>query len=1317
MALMLLTFGLAGCGGDEPAAVVTPPAPPPAPPPFVPQAVEVALGTSGQTLTLMTTESGGYTFNGEAFATGTDISADNGSTYTLTLDGTTWSAAYKMPEAMSLALGISGENISIQRLEDGSYQFGDGMALTSGMVVTAGNGNMYTVTLGDDGGFAAEYVQPDADSIALGTSGSMIDVRRNEDGSYSYMDGGQWLVITADSRMSAANGNVYGPLLAPDGRTPVGVMHVAAMQDVTLGALGGTLQLTQAEDMSWQLGGMKIESGHVHAHANGNRYVLTLDAAGMWSAVYQQNMVTVALGTQGSVSLAQAEDMSWWLGTEGVQAGSEVMSDSGNTYTLRYADGAWTARFAPESTAIEGTGLTAMSKEDRSGYDVGGDSLPASGIGDVTVDGAMYHVWMADGGLAGSRFGQAYKSKTYRSATEDAIGINDEGLRRPVLSSDDPQTVANEQGTHLLMSGPPTTPTEMEEGRFSFADLLGRGMASDSGERFVAEAVETIERARAEIAALLAIEDSNINLTTVLSGRWDTVKGALDDIFNTDSQAADEGDRTSAVAMETPDEEDILAEIDDILAALGSEAAFVAATAKDGGGVFDNEHGQLAAKAASDAFKRVKWTATATMGATGSTRYGTVLRKQTADDLANGNAKSKLMTTDYGAFSYSTMSETARTADVVALTGIARYEGATEAISAGGTTYAGTMDVQVRFNSNTVSGAVHGLVDQDAEPWQHNAAGVETIILSDATLQRDGEWHSTGATTGSVFYTRDSGLLRPFTALVNSFSGRLLGRGSAAGSEANGVWRVGSGSNLLTGGFGVLRTGDITRQRPKLDDGDVAKAKLFTMPTNATAAPQVSIGDGKLTVKVRAFGWTASTDNTTPLLATFGALTDDKDTPGDPADDVPVRVTAAFELAELADESPGAETKISGPKHVDEVVKQLQASRDVLAALQALEDTDTDAAEIAAWQAVQRAVQYQLFGDNRPVRLSGVYNAKEALGLIDQVIDALSSQSKLLAALDPDGTGIFDHYHMDANNDGVVDNGEGEGDFIVYDSGQRRYETNGRTLSQFLGESEYTVVATLGTTAYTRFGVWSSERVSSARRLPSSANSNDNRQNGVGTFAYSQLDPTPAGPQSNPAFPVGGTASYEGETVARMGTNFLTGTARVDVNWAARSGSNALDFDLSDSTSNAGLMSLTVSGLEDKNGEPLRTNTGQVADIVFADLPIDVGLKGANSGQLIVGDQGTDDDDGNYTYGELEIAVRENLRYRFEDTRFPDATRGVAATAKSVKALFVGQGVDGPLGVIGTWTLQDASLGITNADGDRTSNDTAIYGSFGADLP
>ena len=112
-------------GGSEPAA--------PAPPPFVPQAVEVALGTSGKTLTLMTTD---------------------GSTFTLTLDDTTWSAARKMPEALWLALGTTGGMISIERLEDGSYQ-SNGGAIANGTVVPGGDATGATSTsigrLGADG--------------------------------------------------------------------------------------------------------------------------------------------------------------------------------------------------------------------------------------------------------------------------------------------------------------------------------------------------------------------------------------------------------------------------------------------------------------------------------------------------------------------------------------------------------------------------------------------------------------------------------------------------------------------------------------------------------------------------------------------------------------------------------------------------------------------------------------------------------------------------------------------------------------------------------------------------------------------------------------------------------------------------------------------------------------------------------------------------------------------------------------------------------------------------------------------------------------
>ena len=258
---------------------------------------------------------------------------------------------------------------------------------------------MYTVSISDDGMFSAE--QPPALSIPLGISGSSVEVRRNEDRTFSAMIGGEWMMITAETTATAANGNVYAAVLSPEG-VPVGVMHVAAMQDVMLGALGGTIQLTQAEAMTWWYGEAEVKDGYVHTAANGNMYVLMMDADGMWSAMCQKVMVTVALGTQGSINLERAEDMSWWLGSEGVGVGSEVMSDNGNTYTLWYTDGVWSARFEPESMMIEGTGLVAMTREADDMYDDVGATLSASGVGDVTVDGAMYHVcfgWSASGPL------------------------------------------------------------------------------------------------------------------------------------------------------------------------------------------------------------------------------------------------------------------------------------------------------------------------------------------------------------------------------------------------------------------------------------------------------------------------------------------------------------------------------------------------------------------------------------------------------------------------------------------------------------------------------------------------------------------------------------------------------------------------------------------------------------------------------------------------------------------------------------------------------------------------------------------------------
>ena len=770
---------------------------------------------------------------------------------------------------------------------------------------------MYTVMIGDDGMFSAEYVQPDAMSVPLGSSGSAVGARINEDRTYSVMVDGEWMVVTENTQVTAENGNVYGVQFVGGIPVPAYIDH---SQPVMLGNLGGTITLARKEDMTWWLGETHVPDGYVHEHANGNMYQLMMDAEGMWSAMYQKVEVMVDLGTQEeSITLVRAEDMSWWLGSEAVEVGSEVMSDNGNAYALSYTDGVWSTDFKPESMMIEGTGLVAMTREGDDMYDVGGDTLAATGMGDVMDGDAMYHVWMDDGKLMGARFDAAIDTDTARNT--DTLG------ELPFLSANDADTPGNELRTHLVATGSST------EGRamFSMGALLGSGMASDESMSFVNEAVEEIEDVRAYVSAVLALDDPLDGLPDILDDQWANLNKALDDIFGTDSDNPVDDEQDFAIARTSaPPEEDILDEIDDILAALSSESSFVAATAEDGGGVFAGQ--ELGSGAASDAFNRVRWSADATLGMTGSTRYGTVVRKVSV----NAKTKPSIAANDYGAFSYSTMEQTVRTADAaaVSLTGIARYSGGTRAVSGTGKAYSGMMDLEVRFRANEVTGVVTGLEDADGLPWQHNFADVSQIVLGDATLRRNATWDTSGntsKTTGTVFYTRDSGILRPFSSLTNTFKGILLGQGANAGSEANGVWSVGeegTTANYLAGGFGVVHVADATRPTPSGDDGSGAEAKLFSMVTDtANNDSSVSIADGMLTVKTRARGWTGRNGATAP---TYTHLTDNMDTPNDTADDEPVLTTAKIDLAALA--ASGTST-VNGPTWVNGVIEALERAR------------------------------------------------------------------------------------------------------------------------------------------------------------------------------------------------------------------------------------------------------------------------------------------------------------------------------------------------------------------------------------------------------
>ena len=345
---LLLTLSTVACGGDEPAPVVQPPAPPPAPPPFQPQAVEVALGESGN-VTLMTTEDGGFTLNGEAFESGGTVAAENGNMYLLTLADGKWSAAYQATEAM-VTLGITEEMVTLTKAEDGSYWIGD-MAVTSGeTTVSAENGNMYTLSMDEDGMWMASYIEPMQD-IMLGTHGGSTTVKKSEDGSYWIGD----MTVMDGTVVTGEGGREYTLMMGEDGMWMA--TFVEHVQTIMLGTHGGSTMVKKSEDGSYWIGDMTVMDGSTVSGEGGRMYTLMQGDDGTWMATYIEPVQTVMLGMSGtSVMIKMSEDGSDWLGDQTVMTGSTATAmymGNNNTYSLtKAADGTWSASYVPEAGTV-----------------------------------------------------------------------------------------------------------------------------------------------------------------------------------------------------------------------------------------------------------------------------------------------------------------------------------------------------------------------------------------------------------------------------------------------------------------------------------------------------------------------------------------------------------------------------------------------------------------------------------------------------------------------------------------------------------------------------------------------------------------------------------------------------------------------------------------------------------------------------------------------------------------------------------------------------------------------------------------------------
>ena len=866
---------------------------------------------------------------------------------------------------------------------------------------------MYTVMISDDGMFSAEYVVPAALSIPLGASGSAVDVVKNEDGTFSVMFGGEYQMITAETMVTAANGNVYRAILSPEG-IPVGVMHVAAMQDVMLGALGGTIKLTQAEDMSWWYGEMAVASGYVHTAANGNMYMLTMDSEGMWSAMYQKVEVMVALGTQGSITLVRAEDMSWWLGSEAVDVASEVMSDNGNTYTLWYTDGVWSTRFEPESMMIAGTGVMVFSREADDMWDVesagSGMTLAADGAGEITTSaGAMYRVSMMDGMLSGVRYDGVPKGDTVHIT----VGLYNSDIGRDAQVSyiaDDRETAFNEANTKLTVAGE----------NISLGDLLGDGTAAKAAKasdgaagEFIKSAVDALMdlRTEAELYAkyqAAADDDAGRGAFDLrLNNIAERAQTAVNMIFGTytvaDGDIAAGTNKIDLVVDETlpteatPSETDYVRAtqtvrgLNRLLDALSSVDAFVDATKGGGNGVFENALGETDAR---NAFSANKSEYTVYFGATASTRYGAIALKQrvSADYTPEGataetTEAAAVYGTRYefdgspdtdddvevgslGAFSYANVNDTLRARNLPQ-TGGGVYSGGTVAVTPAGTLYSGDMRIDVNFRQQSVFGRVSELMDKDNNLWKYLDSEVTTIYLPRQNYNNLTQFGGTGGEdpkrggtgdlkTATIVYADSQGFSTTPTEQPENarFAGRFIG---ADGGEITGTWSLGQPE------------GD---DDTKSNDLDVIYGSYGV--TRQDGAGPTGPADGTAGGRVKTEAVLPGTVDGTSLAATFegdadtaGILRLGKRSTGGGNDE-----NNDFDLTSIFAQ-PGADPKktvSNAPKHVDVVVEHIKAQRAiyVIYAEQVGGDS-TDPEDLAnvgrqnAWKSINDFVRDHIF--------------------------------------------------------------------------------------------------------------------------------------------------------------------------------------------------------------------------------------------------------------------------------------------------------------------------------------------------------------------
>ena len=915
----------------------------------------------------------------------------------------------------------------------------------------------------------------------------------------------------------------------------------------------------------------------------GRRYVLTL-TDGIWTAVFLSTEVMIDLGTSGTtVTLATTEVGGWSREGEAftsgttVQGGTNAVTGLPNEYELTLADGVWTPTYRPARMTIAGTGIEATAREDGSGYGAGDDFLPASGAGEITAPGgAMYRVIKdADGMLVGTRFD--------RPIVGEAMTVSVQGTDNPApkLSADDRNTAANETGTLLEALG----------AKFSMAELLDSGAATATGANIVAKARDEIAQIRDYVAQLVALyRDDGISRSVLddqVDDKWDDADDQLAMVFG--SGTANRVGNSITLEREASPAR-VVAAFDRVVEALSSEEAFFAATLAGGP---DALQGFLERNAtqASAAFNRPKSTATARLGVLGSTRFGAATFNET-DKAQSGFGTAERVQ----AFAWATIEATRRASDVQTA-GYGFYTGRTHAADQDGNLWSGAIDIEVRFARMAVTGLVTGLARADTqEPWIHGLGGeVSGIFLPTARLRRAGRWAVTdrsAANRGRLsFMAQAGGWPDQSLDAGSSFSGRLLGRGDAAGAEAIGTWQAVAGSTTLAGGFGAARgldldppgaavTGDFATIGRR---GDV-RATLETGPAAlgvvADDAGTTEVDESRAAIPASTVINTGNTkfkydppktDELVPSEYVDGAYEPQRaavleadefeSTRGNWVEDAHKEITK--KLAQLrrsialdsGDASASDRTFANQQRQrlFDEIQAEIRKvfgpGRAAVAAA-AADDPSTDRDETMAVSEIYTGVLTRhagtltatdrwtgtdgVFHEDYPVNSAGVAQDAGVLAEIEDVLAALADADAFANGFESGG--LFANVNTDAEGDMLVD---------PFPSPSAIFERPRGKLS---------IVS--AATDFTRLGAWSHQVSANAvSALSVQEYTRDDRGRELGAFAYSPLEPTAAYTSvTSRLYPARGasgkvTASYAGETVAARGDLFYKGAVEATVFW------------------------------------------------------------------------------------------------------------------------------------------------------------------------